>query len=392
MYALSMELFGVPLRLQDFPVLKSVRGIGLSDAENYAAILADRFHYRNTFFDRPPRMDISAPAEGDAGSLDFLVAAEVFEHVRAPVEQSFRNALSLLREGGVMVMSVPYTPDGGGTEEHFPELADYGLVSLRGGAVLVNRTEMGEIQVFDGLIFHGGHGSTLEMRCFSEAGLRAVLAEAGFGYVRIYGEDCPQFGVVHEESWSLPIGARRVVPSGDRERFGELAMRHRESVELGRELERTIESLQSGLSEHREWVSRLQEELARAQAATRVEQAEIQRLQQELVDRSEWAKGLDRELAARHEKVRELDTEVEKRTAWARGLEGGLAEKGAWAARLDKDVRERTAWAQDLERQLAERTDWAKKLDARVRALEGELESLRGGLWNRLGRALRVAR
>src|SRR5215469_9496419 len=57
--ALSREIFGVVLKLCDFPVLKSVRGAGLSDADSYASILTARFHYRNTYFDRPPRLDIT---------------------------------------------------------------------------------------------------------------------------------------------------------------------------------------------------------------------------------------------------------------------------------------------------------------------------------------------
>src|SRR5215467_4963803 len=140
--ALSRELFGVVLKLCDFPVLKSVRGAGLSDADSYASILTARFHYRNTYFDRPPRLDITAPNGSDFGDLDFLLSAEVFEHVRPPVQQAFANARALLKQEGVLVITVPYKP-AGATEEHYPDLCDYGILSLRSGTVLVNRTAAG---------------------------------------------------------------------------------------------------------------------------------------------------------------------------------------------------------------------------------------------------------
>ena len=62
-------------------------------------------------------------------------------------------------------------------------------------------------QFFDNLVFHGGKGSTLEMREFTETSLKALLAGAGFTDIRIYAEDYPPFGIVRAESWSLPIAA-----------------------------------------------------------------------------------------------------------------------------------------------------------------------------------------
>src|SRR5579871_530311 len=168
---LSREIFGVPYSIARLPVLKSIRGLGLSDSDPYARVLADRFQYRNTFLHRDPVLDIAEPGPQEAGSLDFLLASEVFEHVRAPVERAFANALSLLRPEGVLVMTVPYELQGP-TREHFPELNDFATVVLRGGAALVNRTTAGELQLFSDLVFHGGRGSTLELRCFSESGLR----------------------------------------------------------------------------------------------------------------------------------------------------------------------------------------------------------------------------
>ena len=65
------------------------------------------------------------------------------------------------------------------------------------------------MQVFENVVFHGGKGSTLEMREFTEDGLKGLLAGAGFSGIRIYAEDYRPFGIVRSESWSLPIAARK---------------------------------------------------------------------------------------------------------------------------------------------------------------------------------------
>src|ERR1035438_7591316 len=60
-HLLSMELFGRGLILADFPRLKSIRALGMSDKPCYASILREKFDYQNTFYDREPRVDFSNP-------------------------------------------------------------------------------------------------------------------------------------------------------------------------------------------------------------------------------------------------------------------------------------------------------------------------------------------
>jgi hypothetical protein len=55
-HALSVELFGESLVLNDFPELKSLRGLGISDKTDYAERLEHKFDYRNTYYDRPPQL------------------------------------------------------------------------------------------------------------------------------------------------------------------------------------------------------------------------------------------------------------------------------------------------------------------------------------------------
>src|SRR6202050_79605 len=89
LHALSNELLGVSLALPDFPRVRSLRGLGLSDGAAYAERLREKLDYRNTFYDREPRLDLLNPPAGDLGRYDFLLASEIFEHVPPPVGDGF---------------------------------------------------------------------------------------------------------------------------------------------------------------------------------------------------------------------------------------------------------------------------------------------------------------
>ena len=79
----------------------------------------------------------------------------------------------MLRQGGLLLLTVPYglQPE---TIEHFPELHEFTLVERDGGCELHNLTKSGVRQTFRNLVFHGGRGSTLEMRVFSLLWLTSV--------------------------------------------------------------------------------------------------------------------------------------------------------------------------------------------------------------------------
>lgn len=210
--ALAMELFGTRLALPHFPHVKSWRALGTSDSLSYATRLAEIFDYRNTFFDREPKLDLAKlnpadPAQSP-GQYDFIISSEVFEHVAPPLEAAFRNAWSLLKPGGVLVFTIPYHLDP--AIEHFPELGEFGLADVGGRMVLVNRTATGELRIHEDLTFHlSGSGPSLEMRVCSEEMLRTALCAAGFTSVKIHGEACRPFGIVPAETWALPISARK---------------------------------------------------------------------------------------------------------------------------------------------------------------------------------------
>ena len=233
---LSRELFQTDLTLPEFPRLKSLCGIGTSDSHVYAGRLAAKFDYRNTFFDREPRLDIANPPHDEWGKYDFVISSEVFEHVLPPVENAFQGAARLLKPGGVLVLTTPYSLEAA-TAEHYPDLHEFGLAQVGERLVLVNRTRSGELQVFDNPVFHVGcTGHALEAREFSETALRGLLAGAGFTGIRIYSENYAEFGIVRAESWSLPIAARK----GE---FALSAAATREVMEHWRELNRSVQRL-----------------------------------------------------------------------------------------------------------------------------------------------------
>jgi capsular polysaccharide biosynthesis protein/SAM-dependent methyltransferase len=202
----SMALFGRSLALPDMVADPAIRGIGLSDWNEYAVRLADLFSYRNTFFDTEPRLDITAPRAKLLGTLDFLIASDVFEHVPRPVERAFTGAFELLKPGGTLILTVPYTTNAE-TVEHFPELHDPQVLDFGAEFYLVDRRRDGSFRTFDDLVFHGGPGQTLEMRIFCEADLLAQLERAGFGQIQVRGEDDPASGVIQPVPWSLPVTA-----------------------------------------------------------------------------------------------------------------------------------------------------------------------------------------
>jgi hypothetical protein len=206
-HILSVELFGTSLALPDFPHRPDIVGIGMSDWEGYAEPLARCFSYTNTFYHREPHLDITDVPSHMLGTLDFLISSDVFEHVPCPVSVAFANARNLLKPTGVLVFTVPYRTEGS-TVEHFPDLCDYEVLESEGRFILHNRLPDGRVQVFDDLVFHGGPGSTLEMRVFSKSSLIDEFQNAGFGALKIYGDPHLAHGVYWPDEWSLPIAAR----------------------------------------------------------------------------------------------------------------------------------------------------------------------------------------
>ena len=195
--------------MHEFPQRPDLVGWGVSDWHGYAQRLPSSLSYTATYLHREPHLDIAAPPADESGTLDFLIATDVFEHVAPPVQAAFDGAARLLKPGGLLVFSVPFSIKIPRTEEHFPELHDFHICAGDDGTRrLHNRTADGRQQVYDKLKFHGGEGLTLEMRKFAFDDLLQHFDRAGFD-VTLHGEDAPQWGIVWTQGWSVPMIARR---------------------------------------------------------------------------------------------------------------------------------------------------------------------------------------
>lgn len=208
--ALTDTLFGRSLVLPELDAQPKISGLGLTDSETYANRLAEKFHYTNTFYHCEPRLDISTfdLPSSLCSSADFVLSSEVFEHVAPPVERAFANSLKLLKPGGCLILTVPYGLQPA-TIEHFPNLHQFHLKKEGDTYTLHNTTTTGEVEEFRQLVFHGGPGSTLELRIFSESDLLAQLDKAGFIEIKVYRTPDFTHGIWWPEAWSLPISARK---------------------------------------------------------------------------------------------------------------------------------------------------------------------------------------
>jgi SAM-dependent methyltransferase len=210
-HLLSTELFGHSLMLPDFPKLKSIRALGMSDKPCYASLLQEKFDYQNTFYDRQPRLDFSAPHVDLYGTLDFVVSADVLEHVAPPVEATLAEVFRLLKPRGFLVATVPCSSDEI-LREHYPDLFEYRILPLGGTPVLVNRRRDGQLEVTGDLVFHGGEGATLEMRQFTVAALHEKLLATGFTNPRFFNANVPEYGILFDQDVSQPLIAAKDEP------------------------------------------------------------------------------------------------------------------------------------------------------------------------------------
>jgi SAM-dependent methyltransferase len=207
-HLLSLELFGQSFPLVEFPKLKAIRALGMTDKRGYARILADRFDYTNTYYDREPRFDFTESHPGLDGSYDFILSADVLEHVAPPVERVIGEICRLLKPHGFLAATVPCAP-GDEMREHFPDLHEYRVAPLGDSAVLINRRRDGGLEIREDLTFHGGSGDTLEMRRFGIAGVGAAVLAAGFREVRYWNDNVPEIGILFDADVSQPFVARK---------------------------------------------------------------------------------------------------------------------------------------------------------------------------------------
>ena len=186
---------------------------GVSDWTNFKKYLAPKIGYVNTQFDPALgqdvlSLDITAPPAHLQNTADLVICSDVLEHVLAPVQRAFDGLGKLLRPGGVVVFSVPYSFEK--TIEHFPELYDWTLTGKGDARALTNTTQDGRHQRFENLVFHGGGASVLEMRLFGLDALRQHFDAAGFSVISLMDYDVLEYGIRFGFTWGRPMVATRL--------------------------------------------------------------------------------------------------------------------------------------------------------------------------------------
>jgi SAM-dependent methyltransferase len=197
-HCLSLGLYGQSIPLPDFPIRKGLLGLGMSDWEGYALPLAEKLGYTNAFYHQEPFFDITRPPDDWTDRYDFVVSSDVMEHVAPPIQDAFDNLFRILRPGGFLVLSVPFV-NGQPTREHFPDLHRYEMLEEGQEWVLRNKTKDGTDNTYRNLTFHGGPGTTVEMRVFGQADLLQNLAEAGFTEIEVMEAPESSYGIL----WNL---------------------------------------------------------------------------------------------------------------------------------------------------------------------------------------------
>lgn len=154
MYVLGRCLDAGDLPVAGWTADKRIRILESSGRSSYPMMLNEKFEYYNTEFN--PNSDlIKEPYTRFAdfqklaypdGEFDFVIATDVFEHVRDD-EEAFREVFRVLKRDGIFIMTVPYNHE-------WPKT----LVRVR--------TE-GDVDIF--VLppeYHGGGGQTLAYRSY----------------------------------------------------------------------------------------------------------------------------------------------------------------------------------------------------------------------------------
>lgn len=170
--------------------------IGFSDPRAYARHLQRLFNYENSFFHQFPRRDLMDLDSFGSRTYDLVVCSEVLEHVGSPVETAFATLYAITRPGGAVVLSSPMVD--GLTREHFAGVVDLEVRQDDYGWIVKGAQEDGTPVESRELTFHGGPGSTLEMRLFGRDDFVRNLRQAGFVDIEEKVGDRPEFGIVTE--------------------------------------------------------------------------------------------------------------------------------------------------------------------------------------------------
>ena len=171
------------LPLHEWPADKNRKLLESSPRGPHVMFLQNKFDFVAPEFD-PGKTDASPEQFSDVqdlkfsdDSFDVVLSSDVFEHVRHD-ERGFREVLRVLKPGGSLILTVPYSHSMAQTEVR----------------VQVDGDE--DIHLMEPR-YHGGGGSTLQYRTYGRD-LMALLNEIGYA-VGHFQVELPQYGIAQED-------------------------------------------------------------------------------------------------------------------------------------------------------------------------------------------------
>ncbi|WP_416423033.1 methyltransferase domain-containing protein [Pseudomonas sp. App30] len=168
----------VPLLQQ--PPRDDIKAIGVSDSQSYAQLLEAKLSYTNTYYHTEPFLDLcNEQSICTYSELDLIVCSDVIEHTSERPHVTLRHMFRMLKPGGTLILSVP-TYTFAKTLEWYPDAQSLEVRNLDGNYSVHWTDAMGQSHVNTSPCFHGGPGSTLEMRLISHTELLQLAAYEGF--------------------------------------------------------------------------------------------------------------------------------------------------------------------------------------------------------------------
>jgi SAM-dependent methyltransferase len=166
--------------LKDQPPRPEVAAIGISDSDIYATILMTKLSYKNTFLHAEPFLDLcDVEAAARFSNLDLIICSDVIEHTKEPPIVVLRNMMSMLRPGGLLILSAP-TYQMPTTIEWYAGAKDIQVVTHNHRHLVLWTTIRNVDYVDTNPSFHGGPGAVLEMRLISHSALMSDASKLGF--------------------------------------------------------------------------------------------------------------------------------------------------------------------------------------------------------------------
>lgn len=175
--------------------------VGVSDGYLVEKVLKKiyRSRYTNYHYHQEPKLNISDVPRQLYEIADIISCSDVLEHVSPPIGPAFEGLKRILKAEGSLILSVPHGDSSSKHLERFPDMKSYEIIYSNDPILRVVLPD-GSTEEFSNLVFHGGVGSTVEFRIFSQESLEKGLTATGFKNFR-RNRNIRMFGIVWEP-WS----------------------------------------------------------------------------------------------------------------------------------------------------------------------------------------------